>query len=247
VTTCSLSFNILIQVAGSTRPLCVVSTNNTTGIRNFPLLSLKVCSRRAALRARTFRKRKLNASDVSRAEAVIVGRLKEDLSSALRDSHASLTNWRLAARLLERELETQINKVAVRKSLRLLFIGFGESVLYYLIEPTCFFVHLANSVSTCDVTKAKFPIGTIFVEHNGKSALAGHYIPLLIPKSINAVLKTPSSSIMSQGTPIERSSKRQKGVHNYKRNAFNSKWTEKFSWIRIDETTLWCYICFVCR
>ena len=70
VTTCSLSLDILIQVAGSTRPLCVVSTNNNTGIRNFPLLSVNVCSRRAALRARTFRKRKLNASDISRSEQV---------------------------------------------------------------------------------------------------------------------------------------------------------------------------------
>ena len=67
VTTCSLSLDILIQVAGSTRPLCVVSTNNNTDIKNFPLLSVNVC---AALRAPSFRKRKSSASDISRSEQV---------------------------------------------------------------------------------------------------------------------------------------------------------------------------------
>ena len=61
VTTCSLSLNIFIQVAGSTRPLYVV-----------------------------------------------------------RDTYVSLTNWHLAARLLERELEAQI-----------LQIGFCDNVSFY--------------------------------------------------------------------------------------------------------------------
>ena len=205
---------------------------------------MKICSRRAALRARTFRKRTLNENDVSKAEALIRGQLKEELSSALRETHASLTTWRLAARLLERDLDTQINKVAVSKSLQPLQKGFGEHVLFYLIEPTCIYVHLANSVTSGDVTKNKFPIGTIFVEHNGKSALAGHYIPLLIPKSMNEVLNMQSTcSNIPQGTPTDRPRKRQKGVHNFNRNAFNSKWTEKFPWIRIDENMVWCYVC----
>ena len=150
---------------------------------------MKICSRRAALRARTFQKRKLNANDVSTAEAIIGTSLREELSSALRETHAALTNWRLAARLLERELEIQINKVAINKSLKPMRSGVGENVLFYLIDPTCYFVHLANSISTGGITKKKFPIGTIFVEHNGKSAQAGHYIPILVPKSLRIFLK----------------------------------------------------------
>jgi hypothetical protein len=198
---------------------------------------------RAVIRARELTKDDLTDADVLRTEAAMRLNLKRQVNADLKETRTALTNWRLASKLLEVDIENII-KFTASKDIGL--ACFGLNVLSYLLDRTCLKVTLKNSLQTSSITQKDLPLGSAKVEHNGRSDESAHFIPLLPYKSIHDVLMRKSANALSLiplGCEIAPMSERQKGVRNYDRNAFNSKWKEKYQWIRYDVTNIWCHFC----
>lgn len=234
-----------MQVVALLRPLCVVSKNTRTSSRNFTYFDLAMNSCRAVIRARELTKLSFTDADIFRTEAIIRPVLKRQLNADLLETHTALRNWRLASKVLEVDIQNTIKFSTSNTDIPC----FGLNVLCYLIDPTCLKVTQKNSFQTSIITQKDLPLACAKVEHNGRSDESAHFIPLLPLKSMHDVLmrtsaKASSLSLVPLGSEVAPPSKRQKGVRNYDRNAFNSKWEQKYLWIRHDSTYIWCYCCY---